>query len=435
MKKNKSFFSSLRWIFEVSNRFSYVDRKGRSAITNALSTLGICFGVMTLISVVGVMNGFQMSFIDSIMEISSYHVRIKNVKEEDFPQFRDFCSSNKNVETVSVFYESQGLMVGRKNRETPVIVRGVDSEIMSHDKGFEKEAKIVRGKFDLSQKHYIVLGSELAKSVGAVIGSKVNLLALSGGSDVDMISHNRQFYVTGIFESGYLDINQAYSFINTESAKENFGKASPLLVGIKLKDYNNDFALISEIDRNFEELKTESWREFNRTFFGALRVEKNILMLLVLIIFLVVGVNIYNGMRRLVFERKQEISILSALGGTKQNIHSIFILKGFISGLKGSVSGVVLGLLITANMNHIFVFASKVMYYGQLFFTMLINPSNSVYVRENPMFQVYASIPARVEPFEVLIICLFGMAAPLFASWWASHSILKMEVAEVLHDE
>ena len=83
-------FSSLKWIFFVSRRFSRVDRKGKSAVTTFLASLGICFGVMTLVTVISVMDGFQMSFIDSIMEVSSYHVRVSSFSDEK-AEFEEFC--------------------------------------------------------------------------------------------------------------------------------------------------------------------------------------------------------------------------------------------------------------------------------------------------------------------------------------------------------
>ena len=103
----KSFFSKLRWIRTVSERFARVDRKGRSAVTSLLATLGICFGVMTLITVMSVMNGFQMNFIDAIMEVSSYHLRASAITEDKEAEFIELCRQNKNVLSVTPFYEAQ----------------------------------------------------------------------------------------------------------------------------------------------------------------------------------------------------------------------------------------------------------------------------------------------------------------------------------------
>ena len=95
--KNKAadFFNSLKWVLFVSRRFSLVDRKGSSKVNSVLASLGICFGVMTLITVISVMNGFQMSFIDSIMEISSYHIRVKNIDENSSVDFLMDCQKLK----------------------------------------------------------------------------------------------------------------------------------------------------------------------------------------------------------------------------------------------------------------------------------------------------------------------------------------------------
>ena len=148
-----------------------------------------------------------------------------------------------------------------------------------------------------------------------------------------------------------------------------------------------------------------------------------------------VGVNIYNGMRRLVFERRNEIAILSAIGARSSNIQSVFVMRGFFTGLIGSFSGVILGLLISVNSSFVFITASKIMYSIQYIITAFFNPENLMFVHENSLYAVYAGIDAKIILSEVVMIALFGIAAPLFASWAASKNVLKLTVAEVLHDE
>ena len=192
---------------------------------------------------------------------------------------------------------------------------------------------------------------------------------------------------------------------------------------------------MGQLKNLFPEINVLSWREYNRSFFGTLRVEKNILMLLVCIIFVVVGINIYNGMRRLVFERSQDISILSALGGTRSEIRLIFIMRGFTSGFAGAFSGALAGILISVNIKSIFIFFADLMFYVQYFFLMLFVPYKANYISQNMIYELYAEIPAQIVLKEVLMIVLFGIIAPLVASWRASDNVLKMSVAEVLHDE
>ena len=434
-KKTFSFRLSYRWIFDVSRRFASVDRKSRSSATSFLAVLVICFGVMSLVTVVSVMNGFQMSFVNAIMELSSFHIRVSNLESQAEADFLDSCADSKEIRCVSPFYESQALLVGNKSKESAGIIRGVDARTCEFDEGFAREIKIVSGSFDLSSADSIVLGSYLAQSLGVTTGNTVNLLALSGGKDVELLSQNRQFKVTGIFECGYYDINQGYAFVSLEAAHMYFGEDAPVFYGIKIRRPQNDGFVSAAIKSCFPDAAVQSWREYNRTFFGALRVEKNILMLLVFLIFVVVAVNIYNGMRRLVFERSQEIAALSALGGTSFQIKAIFVVRGFLTGAAGTVIGVVLGIFISLNIRSVFLGVSHCLYWLELFFTSVFSPENAAFVTENQMYAIYASIPARIIPSEVLLISLFGVLSPLLASALASRSVLKLKIAEVLHNE
>ena len=434
-KKTFSFRLSYRWIFDVSRRFASVDRKSRSSATSFLAVLVICFGVMSLVTVVSVMNGFQMSFVNAIMELSSFHIRVSNLESQAEADFLDSCADSKEIRCVSPFYESQALLVGNKSKESAGIIRGVDARTCEFDEGFAREIKIVSGTFDLSSADSIVLGSYLAQSLGVTTGNTVNLLALSGGKDVELLSQNRQFKVTGIFECGYYDINQGYAFVSLEAAHMYFGEDAPVFYGIKIRRPQNDGFVSAAIKSRFPDAAVQSWREYNRTFFGALRVEKNILMLLVFLIFVVVAVNIYNGMRRLVFERSQEIAALSALGGTSFQIKTIFVVRGFLTGAAGTVIGIVLGIFISLNIRSVFLAVSHCLYWLELFFTSVFSPENAAFVTENQMYAIYASIPARIIPSEVLLISLFGVLSPLLASALASRSVLKLKIAEVLHNE
>ena len=434
-KKTFSFRLSYRWIFDVSRRFASVDRKSRSSATSFLAVLVICFGVMSLVTVVSVMNGFQMSFVNAIMELSSFHIRVSNLESQAEADFLDSCADSKEIRCVSPFYESQALLVGNKSKESAGIIRGVDARTCEFDEGFAREIKIVSGSFDLSSADSIVLGSYLAQSLGVTTGNTVNLLALSGGKDVELLSQNRQFKVTGIFECGYYDINQGYAFVSLEAARMYFGEDAPVFYGIKIRRPQNDGFVSAAIKSRFPDAAVQSWREYNRTFFGALRVEKNILMLLVFLIFVVVAVNIYNGMRRLVFERSQEIAALSALGGTSFQIKAIFVVRGFLTGAAGTVIGIVLGIFISLNIRSVFLAVSHCLYWLELFFTSVFSPENAAFVTENQMYAIYASIPARIIPSEVLLISLFGVLSPLLASVLASRSVLKLKIAEVLHNE
>lgn len=438
--QKNNFFNSLRWISVVSRRFARVDRKGRSAVTSVLATLGICFGVMTLTVVMSVMNGFQMSFIDSILEVSSYHLRVINVAPEQENALKAACETEKRIRACVPFYEAQALMTGEKGGAVAVNVRAADESIYYKDEGFKKELRMISGSFDFSETDSIILGSTLARNLGVRTGDTVNLLVMSGGSDVDLFSSDRLFTVRGIFTTGYAEINSACAFTGTAAAEKYFGASAKKIWGIKIRNYDKDLGVVASLKKQLglsESSKTQiqSWRSFNKTFFGALRIEKNMLLLLVALIFVVVAINIYNGMRRLVFERRTEIAVLSALGARKGGIKSIFIMRGFIMGTVGALTGVVLGIIISLNTDVVFTLAAKLMYGIQYLITALTDRQNLQYVQINSSYNLYASIPARLFPGEVTAITLFGVFSPLIASWAASRNVLKLTVSEVLHNE
>lgn len=459
MKKifHKLDFTKLKWIYFISKRFSKVDRKNKGHATTTLASVGICFGVMSLIVVMSVMNGFQMTFIDSILELSSYHIQVSGIsKKVDSNLQKDFISwTNEKSDIISVtpYMEAQGLFVGLSTKQGAGIIRGLNPNSIYSDSGFNKELKIISGSFNLIEEDSIVLGNDLARVLGARIGSVVNIAALSGSNDVSLLSENRKFTVKGIFKCGYGDINSTYAFIPLSAAEKYFGNTATVSYGIKVKKYNFSENLVPFIkkyldeysskcineglfsENDFSSVSVNSWKNYNRSFFGTLRVEKNILLLLVLLIFIVVAVNIYNGMRRMVFERSQEIAVLQALGASKNNVLQVFMVKGFTTGLNGAVPGTVLGLLISHNMDVVFSIISNVYYYVQLFFTKIFNPSAAQYVTENPMFRLYGNIEARIIPGEVLMIFMFGLFASFIASFFAGKKIMTMTVSEVLRNE
>lgn len=447
----------IKWIYFISRRFSKVDRKNKGHATSTLSSIGICFGVMALIVVLSVMNGFQMSFIDSILEISSYHVQVQelpvSVYEKTEKDFISWANGSKDIVSVTPFMEAQGLFVGTSTKQAAGIIRAIPNDVFFMDSGFVRELQITQGQFDLSDDDSIILGSELARLLGARVGTVINIAALSGSSDVALLSENRQFTVKGIYRCGYSEINSAYAFIPFSAGKKYFGKGASVSYGIKLKKYSSSENFIhiikNEMDGIFEKyisfgsinsneienVSVKNWKEFNRSFFGTLRIEKNIIMLLVLLIFIVVAVNIYNGMRKMVFERSQEIAVLQALGASEKDVLNVFLIKGFMTGLKGSFPGLLLGLLISKNMSVVFSIISNIYYYAELGFTKIFNPSAVQFVTENPMFRLYGNIQTRVIPSEVIMVFLFGLLASFLASLFAGKKIMSVTLSEVLRNE
>ena len=426
---------SISWLVFVSRRFATVDKKGRGALTSLLASLGIAFGVMTLITIISVMNGLQMSYIESILEISSYHIRVNGSSSAALDNFIVKAESDADILSAVPFYEGQTLIAADRGRQSGAIIHAVNPDVCKQDSGFKKELKITDGSFDLSEPDYIVLGEELAYELNAFVGDEVTLVAVSGSSAVSLIDTGRVYTVSGIFSCGYSGINSSFVFVSEENKDTLFGGNVMPVIGLKLKNSAADSRFIANASKAFPDLAFESWRSYNRAFFGALRIEKNMMMLLVLLIFVVVGVNIFNSLRRIVFERKDDIAVLSALGAKKNEIQSIFIFQGFLTGFAGAVPGTALGLFLCINIDKILLIISRFSFHLKHSFLKLFAPGSVQYIEQSMMYNIFASVPPRIMLNEVCLISIFGVFASLVAAWAASRGVLNLSCAEVLRDE
>ncbi len=423
-------------MFFVAKRFALVGSRGRTAVTSFLSALGIAFGVMTLIVILSVMNGFQMGYIESILEVSSFHVLLRRPGVSADAAVTEKCLSVPGVVSVTPFLEAQTLMVSAAGRQQGVLLRAVPPDIMQADAGFAGQVKITAGSFNLASPSSAVLGAELARNLGARPGDTVTLLAVSGGADTDLFSSDRTYTVTGLFKTGYYEIDTSFAFISLEDGRTLFGAEAPYIYGLKLKNTDDDMRVAEQLRGEFPSADVESWRSYNRSFFGALRVEKIVLRFRVGLIIDVVGVNIFSSMRRMVYERREEISVLSALGARSRHIQMLFVSDGFIIGFGGSVAGLLLGLLVRVSIDENFgliaAAVNNVLYFVSLLFSGTGHSSFSLF---SPVYFYLTKVPSRVLFGEVVWICLFGIFSAVAAAWAASRGILKLSAAEVLRDE
>jgi len=190
------------------------------------------------------------------------------------------------------------------------------------------------------------------------------------------------------------------------------------------------------LQHEYPDVHPESWRSFNRSFFGALRIEKNMLLFLVILIFLVVTVNIYHGMRRSVYERREEISVLSALGATPRKVQNIFIINGLVIGFTGAAAGLLCGLFLTVHINGVFSLAETLVNGLNTFISALIHHNqNEAFSLFSPEYFYMQEIPVRVFFSEVLFVFVFGLFSATAAAWKASSTISSLKPAEVLRYE
>ncbi|MBR7064115.1 MAG: ABC transporter permease, partial [Treponema sp.] len=148
---NKHFF----WITFISKRLANVDREGRTKVSSVLSLLGICFGVMTLIVVLSVMNGFQSEFKNAILELSSYHLRVENVPSAYEYDFINFLENEKLVDAVVPFYEAESFIVSETDNQSVAFIRALPQNVCYLDAGFKNELEMISGDFLLEDEEQI----------------------------------------------------------------------------------------------------------------------------------------------------------------------------------------------------------------------------------------------------------------------------------------
>lgn len=428
---------SEKWnnFFYISKQINKTGISGREAIINLLSILGITFGVIALIVILSVMNGFQSGYINTIMEVSSGHIRLSG----NYDELKKIETEN-NKRSFFIFNESQAIIQGNHNRQTGALVRAVDVEMFLHDKALLAQLDFVDGSLDLKKTNSIVLGYELAKMLAVNVGDEVLLPVVSGSSKVNIFALDSKLIVSGIFKTGFLGVDRSYAFISLDTGKVIFGESRDAKAFVKLNNENSDYAYIATLKKNHPSVKAESWRTYNHAFFGALRIEKNVMMLLVVLIFIVVAVNIYNGMRRTIYERRQDIAILASLGMSKESLRFLFFMNGFKIGLIASLAGLVIGLLMSKNINEIFAIAENVVNMLSSFFTHIFYSKEEILYKER--FSIFSTnvfyidkVPTKISFFEACYISLFGLVSSSLASLIATRKIVKLRVQEILRYE
>jgi len=412
------------------------------------SVLGIATGVLALIIIISVMNGFQMGFIENILEISSGHLRLERLPPESEMELSDELARLPAVLSVLPFRELNVLLRGRFPNPRGALIRGVPPDALERDPGLAGRLEIIDGSFDLSRPENIVLGSELARHLSVRAGDQISLLSISSvlgaGEDASV-----SYHVSGIFRSGFFEYDLSWGFINIQTAAELAGEAALPVLGIKLRNRWHDQRGMDEIRRALalsglaEEsggFSLMSWREYNRAFFGALRTEKLMMFILLALIFVVVGLNIFQAQRRTVLERREEIGLLRAMGASNTAVRLIFVWDGFVIGLMGGGLGLAFGLLVALNIQKFFALLEGAV---NAFISLLnlVSAQLGMYMGAgefavfSPQVFYIQEIPSRVIPHEAALIFLFGFLSAVLAAWFASGKVANTKPAEVLRYE
>ncbi len=429
---------NLRWILFVSARHFRTRRREKGHTAAILSVLGIAAGVMTLNAVLAVMNGFQLGTIENILEVGSYHLQV----ETDAPQaLADELQELGGVRTAVPYQDLFGLASGYFRDPAAVVIRSVPEDVLARDARFASSLSVPSGSFDLATPGSVVIGEQLARRLGLRAGDEMQVVGFDG-TGAGSASTSAGLRVTGLFTSGFLEYDAGWAYVSLETAGI-LGIEGAGTVGVKLTDRFADRRMVAQISALAPDARIESWREFNRAIFGALRLEKTLMMLLVGLIFVVVALNIFQSLRRSVVERTEEIAVLKAIGAGPLALQTVFVFEGLLIGLLGGGIGTLGGILVSSNVNELFGFAEYLInllsgatqWLGAVLSGVNPQSARAAFSVFSPAYFYIERIPSSLLPGEVAGIFVFALGSATLAAFAASRRVARIMPAQVLRYE
>lgn len=432
------------WVGFVSRRWFAAKRESGGSASAFLAASGIAIGVAALIVVLGVMNGFQSSYIDSILEVSSFHVRVESEGSSGPDEaLASRLAAEKGAKSVLPFAETRSLITSKDGRSFPITLRALPSDARKRDPGMAAALRFEdpRAKEGPSGDG-IVLGAEIARYLGLEPGSQVELLVVFAGGEEGVEAKTVRVRVDGLFRSGYYDFDfgMALMSFSSKAAAEIFpaDREQRYIYGVKLADRYADRSFCARIgaELGLGADRVESWRDYNRAFFGALRTEKTVMMLLVGLIFLVVGVNIFHSMRRAVAEKTEDIAVLKAMGAGPEELGGVFVLDGLAIGAGGAAVGLALGLLIAVNVNEVFSLVEAAVNGASFLWSRIVGRISGEEFRVfSPQYFYLMEVPVRVLFPETFFVVTAAIASAAAAAASAARRVALLAPAEVLRYE
>ncbi len=384
--------------------------------------LGMGLGVMALIVVLSVMNGFQKE-IRARMLGASPHLEVvaDGGRMDDWQPILDTVANNPQVLASAPYVSGQGMLSYGQSVQG-VMVRGIDPAKETAITELANKVKV--GKLaDLRSTEFgIVLGSDLARALGVHMGEKVMLIAPQGSiTPAGMMPRLKQFRVVGIFEIGMAPYDNSLALININDAQKLF-QLNDAVTGIstKLRDIDKAPDVASDLQHQLPAgLYANDWTHQNSNYFKAVKMEKRMMMIILSLIVAVAAFNIVSTLVMTVTDKQADIAILRTLGASPASIMKIFIVQGVVIGLIGTLAGSVCGILLALNLNVVVPFIEHL--FGVQFLT------KDVYT--------ISELPSDLRYHEVMMVSGISFVISLLATLYPSYRASKTQPAEALRYE
>jgi lipoprotein-releasing system permease protein len=388
-----------------------------------ISMAGVCLGVAALITIISVMNGFEGELRNRLVSLTA-HATVSGppARLERWPEVVGRLQQVPGVEGVAPFIDVQAMM-GRGGTLQPVLLHGIDPAAEANVSAIE--GNLLQGRLDelAPGARNIAIGRVLAWQIGAEIGDELTVLVpgramLAAGGRPQL----QTFTVTGIFEVGLQDLDASFALISLADAADLTGAGGAIPAGLRVRfdDVMQAPARAGELRRAAGEgLLVKDWSQEHSAYFRAIRIEKTMMSLILLLVVAVAAFNIVAALVMVVNEKRSDIAILRTLGMTPRGVVGVFLTQGLVIGTVGTLLGLVCGVLIAANVGVIVPALER------LFGFHVMDPS--VYY--------ITQIPSELRLGQIVTITLVAFTLTLVATIYPAMRGAATEPAEALRYE
>lgn len=415
--------------YEVFIGLRYLKAKRKQtfiSIITFISIAGVAVGVMALIVVLSVMTGFHEDLRDKILGTNS-HIVITSYGHgmKNFEDVVTTVQNNKNVEAATPFIYSQ-VMLTSENNVTGVVVRGIDPE---------REAKVTKVSGNMAQGSLddllpsadnavpgIVIGKELSRMLGVFYGEEINIVSPLGNmTPLGMVPRMKKFRVVGIFDSGMYEYDTSLAYIVLSEAQSFFNMEEEVTgVEVRVTDFFNARLVSEELKASLGYgYSVRDWMQMNKNIFSALKLEKTVMFIILLLIILVASFNIISTLIMVVMEKGKDIAILKAMGASSGGILKVFLIEGMVIGVIGTMLGGIAGVVLALNLEGVLGFVENT------FGFKILSPD--VYYLDK--------LPSHVNFSDVAVIMVSAILISLFATIYPAWQASKMAPADALRYE